>query len=70
MIYREGGWKAEVEVLASERDEMGIKMKFRVIQTLLFPYFISPEALPKDGEIFTAWKSHNAGAYGWSVGDF
>lgn len=71
MLYRESGWKAEVEVLSTERDEKGVTMQFRVIQTLMLPAFINPEAIPKDGEIFTAYKSHDAGGYaGWSVSDF
>ena len=70
MIYREDGWKAEVELLSTERDDKGVSMTFRIIQTLMLPRFINPEAIPKNGEVFTAWKSHNAGAYGWSVDDY
>lgn len=71
MIYREEGWKAEVELVSQKSDEKGVEMTFRVIKTLTRPLHIIPEAIPKDGTVFTVWKSHNAGAYdGWYVGDY
>lgn len=71
MIYKKSGWKAEVELLSEERDEKGVRMTFRIIKTLLLPDWLNPEVIPKDGEIFTAWKSHNSGGYaGWSVSDY
>lgn len=71
MVYRESGWTAEVELLSEERDEKGIKMTFRIVQTLLLPDWLNPDATPKDGEIFAAWKSHDSGGYaGWNVSDY
>jgi len=60
--------KPEVELVAAECDEKGVKMTFRIIETLLRPLSIDPEAIPKDGDLFTAYKSHNAVSIaGWSV---
>lgn len=71
MIYRESGWIAEIELLSEEQDEKGVKMTFRIKKTLLLPGWLNPEAIPKDGETFTAWKSHNSGGYaGWNVSDY
>jgi hypothetical protein len=70
MIFSDSGWKAEVELIEREDGEKGVKYTLRVIQTILRPEYINPEAIPKDGEIFTAWKSHNSTySGGWRMGD-
>ena len=70
MIFSEAGWKAEVDFISAYCDEKGVKLTLRIIQTILRPDFISPEAIPKDGEIFIAFKSHTAGRHGWNISDF
>ena len=69
MIYSENGYKAEVEIIEIKRGENGESVTFRVIQTLLRGTS-DPETLPKDGDIFTAYKSHAAESVaGWRLDD-
>jgi hypothetical protein len=71
MIFREGGWVAEVEPLAAESSAQGLKLELRVVRTLMRPVGISPEAIPEDGGTFTAWKSRDAiSAAGWSLEEY
>jgi len=67
MIFCEGGYKAEVEIVEIVRGDEGEAVTFRVLQTLLRG-MSDPETLPKDGETFTAYKSHSAeSAAGWRL---
>jgi hypothetical protein len=69
MIFSESGWKAEVALIAAECDETGVKMTFRIIETILRPPRTDNEAaIPQNGETFTAYKSHDSTSIaGWSV---
>ena len=64
MVYREDGLVVEVEVLSKEREKNGWKTTLKVIKTIRASPYIKPEALPKDGEIFSVWKADGPEYYG------
>lgn len=71
MIFRdECGFIAEVELVEEKRSDKGVSTTFRVLRTLATPDGIPAEELPKPGETFTAWKSHNIIRHGWRLTDF
>jgi len=68
MIFSEGGYKAEVALIGAECDAKGVSMTFRIIETILRPPSYNSEESHKDGDTFTAYKSHNStGVASWSV---
>ena len=67
-IFREEGWKAQVEVLEDNSDEKWESYKLKVIQTLLDSRIV--KTLP-DGEIFNVSALKNSGICCgmWSLSD-
>ena len=66
-VYSESGWKADVELLDEKTGAHGTTYTMRVIKTHMRPD-LDPEAIPKDGEIFTAFRSHGTKIQGWTLG--
>ena len=60
MIYREDGWKAEVEVVADNSDAEWTRYTLKVVKTLRdSPLYKSPP----DGDVFSVDALKNSGAY-------
>jgi len=67
MFYREDGFVAKVEVIATEKEGAGHKTSLKIIKVIETGIY-KPEALPKEGEIFSVWAADGFEHYaGWSL---
>lgn len=71
MVFRdECGFIAEVELVGEKRNEQGVATTFRILKIHATPDAIPASELPKEGETFTAWKSHGIKYHGWRLAEY